>query len=222
MSETELQFSAYVGEHLEDTVTASVRENLSAALEPHAAPDGDGYLLTEAQIDAVLEVLKEEPATEHERRVIHLIEVARRSVGRREEVTATGEVLTLVIRQAGLHQAAPTSPHLRLRGLSFIDDDVLTLSFDGVGTEDQEFTVRRSVTGGISVLNFDDPFNERYLGVPCLSLGHPFFRLAHLAWSARDNRLPTGEAWRRAYDTCVAEVEMRGAKNDSSADRRQR
>lgn len=97
-------------------------------------------------------------------------------------------------------------PGLRLRAMRFRSDTEIELDFEGIGTADRTFTVRRDVAGAIPLLSFDDEFSRLYRGTPCISAGNSLNLLASQMFIARGDELPIDEEWVRVREECIEAV----------------
>ena len=101
-------------------------------------------------------------------------------------------------------------PGLRLRALRFRTDDEIELDFEGLGTADRTFVVRRSPEGApIQPFEFEEEFYRLYRGVPILTCGLSLDPLVRQAFVVRGDQLPADEAWQRLFDELHAELTRR-------------
>jgi hypothetical protein len=99
-------------------------------------------------------------------------------------------------------------PGLRLRGMHFRSDTEIELDFEGIGTVDRTFVVRREAAA-VPVISFDEEFARLYRGVPCLTAGRSLNPLVGQMFAARGDELPADEEWLRVRDECIEAVELR-------------
>jgi hypothetical protein len=99
-------------------------------------------------------------------------------------------------------------PGLRLRAMRFRSDTEIELDFEGIGTADRTFVVRRDAAAA-PVISFDEEFARLYIGVPCLTAGSSLNPLVGQMFVARGDELPADEQWARVRDECVEAVEQR-------------
>ena len=109
-------------------------------------------------------------------------------------------------------------PGLRLRSLEFINDDEIEVTFEGIATSERTWRVRRSVHGGIPLINWDEEFNNLYRGVPLVSCGHSLDALVNQAWASRDDQLPIEESWERVFEEGKEQLARRWAETHPEPD----
>ena len=114
-------------------------------------------------------------------------------------------------------------PGLRLRSLTFVNDDEIELMFEGIDTADRSWRVRRrrvetSAGAEIEMVNFEDDFNRLYRGIPLVSCGFSLNPLVNQAWVARGDQLPIGESWDRVFEEGKAELARRWAATHPEPD----
>ncbi len=93
--------------------------------------------------------------------------------------------------------------------MTFLSEAEIELDFEGIDTADRRFVVRREVTGGITLINFDAEFSRLYRGVPCLTAGTSLNVLAAQMFTARGDELPADEEWARVRQAWIDQVQDR-------------